>query len=152
MVPVAALRHAFDDELPKEGYIHLDPAGHAKAPRPLVGVVNLRQGVLQQRVVDADDASPDREALNEHGHRTIPQRAGLCHTKGPLQGRAFDAGSCMRQGTDETRVPSASPVRPRVPAFDARHACKTSTSVVPSPLQSQKAERRAGARQQRRAP
>ena len=77
VVPAAGLGHAFDDEVPMAGDVHLDPAGYAKTPGPLRRFMHLRQGILQQRVIAADDPSLDREALRVHGQSTmLGSRAG----------------------------------------------------------------------------
>ena len=67
----AGLRHALDDEVPMAGDVHLDPAGYAKTPGPLRRFVHLRQGILQRRVIAADDPPLDREALRVHGQGTM---------------------------------------------------------------------------------
>jgi hypothetical protein len=68
---MAGLRHALDDEVPKAGDIHLDSARDAKASRSFGCVMNLRQSVLQQRVVGAEHTALDREALRVHGTGTM---------------------------------------------------------------------------------
>ena len=71
VVPAAGLGHALDDEVPMAGDVHLDPAGYAKTPGPLRRFMNLRQRILQRRVIAADDPSLDREALRIHGQGTM---------------------------------------------------------------------------------
>ena len=81
---VAGLRHALDDEVPKAGDIHLDAAGDAEAPRSFGRVVNLRQRILQQQVIGAEDPSLDREALRIHEQSTVPGSALARQSKTPL--------------------------------------------------------------------
>ena len=81
---VAGLRHALDDEVPKAGDIHLDAAGDAEAPRSFGRVVNLRQRILQQQVIGAEDPSLDREALSIHEQSTVPCSVLARQPKTPL--------------------------------------------------------------------
>ena len=77
VVPAAGLGHAFDDDVPMAGDVHLDATGYAKTPGPLRRFMNLRQRILRQRVIAADDPSFDKETLGVHGQGTmLGSRAG----------------------------------------------------------------------------
>ena len=100
MVSMAGLQHALDDELPKAGDIHLDSARDAKASRSFGCVMNLRQSVLQQRIIHTEDPSLDRESLPVHDSGTClrsPQRASqkACLDGGNSKLPASHVGRCQ---------------------------------------------------------
>ena len=53
-------------------------------------VVDLRERILQQRVIDAEDSSLDREALHVHALATMRLPASAFQSKAPPCRRKFD--------------------------------------------------------------
>ena len=90
---MAGLRHALDNEVPKARDVHLDSARDAETPRSFGGVVDLRQRFLQQRIIDVEDPSLDREALHVHGFGTLLDASSTCQPKGPLSRQPFVTAS-----------------------------------------------------------